>query len=313
MTSTAGPTEPGGDVPGGDLPGGEVPGRDVLGDGIPVAGGPGGVGPVRLGAETGSGDLVLEGFSVGYQAGWRRPDKIILAGLDLRAAAGRVTVLLGPNGSGKSTLLRSIAGLQRPLAGAVTLAGDSLAGLDPRARAARLAVVLTERFDPGLLRGGDVVALGRFPHQKRSGTLRPADQRAVTDALTAVHAEDLVEVLLARMSDGQRQRVMIARALAQEPALLLLDEPSAFLDAPARIELLAVLRRIAAERGIPVVASTHDVEAAVRLGQDGWLIGPGSRCTTGTVAALAASGAIGASFDTTAVTFEPGSGMFRLR
>jgi len=313
MTSTAGPTEPGGDAPGGDLPGGEVPGRDDLGDGIPVAGGPGGVGPVRLGAETGSGDLVLEGFSVGYQAGWRRPDKIILAGLDLRAAAGRVTVLLGPNGSGKSTLLRSIAGLQRPLAGAVTLAGDSLAGLDPRARAARLAVVLTERFDPGLLRGGDVVALGRFPHQKRSGTLRPADQRAVTDALTAVHAEDLVEVLLARMSDGQRQRVMIARALAQEPALLLLDEPSAFLDAPARIELLAVLRRVAAERGIPVVASTHDVEAAVRMGQDGWLIGPGSRCTTGTVAALAASGAIGASFDTTAVTFEPGSGMFRLR
>ena len=313
MTSTAGPTEPGGDAPGGDLPGGEVPGRDDLGDGIPVAGGPGGVGPVRLSAETGSGDLVLEGFSVGYQAGWRRPDKIILAGLDLRAAAGRVTVLLGPNGSGKSTLLRSIAGLQRPLAGAVTLAGDSLAGLDPRARAARLAVVLTERFDPGLLRGGDVVALGRFPHQKRSGTLRPADQRAVTDALIAVHAEDLVEVLLARMSDGQRQRVMIARALAQEPALLLLDEPSAFLDAPARIELLSVLRRVAAERGIPVVASTHDVEAAVRMGQDGWLIGPGSRCTTGTVAALAASGAIGASFDTTAVTFEPGSGMFRLR
>ncbi len=256
---------------------------------------------------------MLEGFSVGYQAGWRRPDKIILAGLDLHAAAGRVTVLLGPNGSGKSTLLRSIARQQRPLAGAVTQAGEYHAGLDPTARAARLAVVLTERFDPGLLRGGDVVALGRFPHQKRSGTLRPADQRAVTDALTAVHAEDLVEVLLARMSDGQRQRVMIARALAQEPALLLLDEPSAFLDAPARIELLAVLRRIAAERGIPVVASTHDVEAAVRMGQDAWLIGPGSRCSSGSVGALASSGAIGASFDTAAVTFEPGSGMFRMR
>jgi len=292
-----------------------VPHSGDPGSGHPHSGDSGSGGPDagRLPGAAAAGDLLLDGLSVGYQGGWRRPDKIILAGLDLRAAAGRVTVLLGPNGSGKSTLLRSIAGLQRSLAGAVTLAGESLAGLDPRARAARLAVVLTERFDPGLLRGGDVVALGRFPHQKRSGTLRPVDQQAVTDALAAVHAEDLVDLLLARMSDGQRQRVMIARALAQEPALLLLDEPSAFLDAPARIELLAVLRRIAAERGIPVVASTHDVEAAVRMGQDGWLIGPGSRCASGTVGALASSGAIGASFDTSAVTFEPGSGMFRMR
>jgi len=289
-----------------------VPHSGDPGSGHPHSGdsGSGGPGAGRLPTAAAAGDLLLDGLSVGYQGGWRRPDKIILAGLDLRAAAGRVTVLLGPNGSGKSTLLRSIAGLQRSLAGAVTLAGELLAGLDPRAR---LAVVLTERFDPGLLRGGDVVALGRFPHQKRSGTLRAVDHRAVTDALAAVHAEDLVEVLLARMSDGQRQRVMIARALAQEPALLLLDEPSAFLDAPARIELLAVLRRIAAERGIPVVASTHDVEAAVRMGQDGWLIGPGSHCASGTVDTLASSGAIGASFDTSAVTFEPGSGMFRMR
>jgi len=319
MTSTSGDSDPGGEDPGVNVPEGNGPagngpaGNCPAGNG-PEGNGPEGNGPVGpAGNGPGAGDLVLEGLSVGYQGGWRRPDTIILAGLELRAVAGRVTVLLGPNGSGKSTLLRSIAGLQRPLAGAVTLAGDPLAGLDPRARAAKLAVVLTERFDPGLLRGGDVVALGRFPHQKRSGTLRPVDQQAVSDALVAVHAEDLVEVLLARMSDGQRQRVMIARALAQEPALLLLDEPSAFLDAPARIELLAVLRRIATERGIPVVASTHDVEAAVRMGQDGWLIGPGSRCTTGTVATLASSGAIGASFDTTAVTFEPSSGMFRMR
>ncbi len=288
---------------------------DGAGDGVVAGGGDavaGEAGDGVVGAAAG-GDLVLVGLSVGYPSGWRRPDKVILSGLELRAAAGRVTVLMGPNGSGKSTLLRSIAGLQRCLSGTVTLAGDSLAGLDPRARAARLAVVLTERFDPGLLRGGDVVALGRFPHQRRSGTLRPADQQAVADALAAVHAEDMVDVMLARMSDGQRQRIMIARALAQEPALLLLDEPSAFLDAPARIELLAVLRRIAAERGIPVVASTHDVEAAVRMGQDGWLIGPGPLCTSGPVDTLASSGAIGAAFDTSAVAFEPDSGMFRMR
>ena len=261
-----------------------------------------------------SGDLVVSGLAVGYPGqGWRRPAKVVLCGLNLRAAIGRITVLLGLNGSGKSTLIRSIAGLQRCHTGTVTLAGESLLGIDPRARAARLAVVLTNRFDPGLLRGGDVVALGRFPHQRRGGGLRPEDRRAVAEALGSVHAQDLVDVMLARMSDGQRQRIMIARALAQDPALLLLDEPSAFLDAPARIELLALLRRVAAARDIPVVASTHDVEAAVRLSQDAWLIGPGAMVTSGPVATLAGAGAIGAAFDTAAVEFDPAAGLFRLR
>jgi iron complex transport system ATP-binding protein len=260
-------------------------------------------------------DLVVADMAVGYPArrGLSRSDRVVLAGVSVRAVAGRVTVLLGPNGAGKSTLLRSIAGLQRPLGGDVTLAGESLPSLGPRARAGRLAVVLTERFDPGLLRGLDVVSLGRFPHRRRLGSFTPIDRAAVSEALAAVHAEGLADVMLARMSDGQRQRILIARALAQAPSLLLLDEPSAFLDAPARIELLAVLRRIAVARSIPVVVSTHDVEAAVRLGQDGWLIGPGASVSSGTVESLASSGAIGAAFDTAAVVFEPGSGRFGLR
>jgi iron complex transport system ATP-binding protein len=260
------------------------------------------------------GDLVLKGVTVGYSGtGWRAAPVIVLRGVNLVASAGRVTVLLGPNGSGKSTLLRSVAGLQRLYGGQVSLAGASLLDLDPRRRAARVAVVLTERFDPGLLRGGDVVRLGRYPHRKSAGNLTATDRSVIADAIAAVHADGLEDVALTRMSDGQRQRIMIARALAQEPALLLLDEPSAFLDAPARIELLALLRRIATERGIAVVASTHDVEAAVRMGQDGWLIGPDGVVTSAPVEQLAADGAIGTAFDTPAVTFEPASGMFRLR
>jgi len=260
------------------------------------------------------GDLVLDRVSVGYAGpGWRRPPTVVLHDVSLRAVAGRVTVLLGPNGSGKSTLLRSVAGLQRLLAGEVFLAGEQLTRIDPRRRAAQVAVVLTERFDPGLLRGADVVRLGRYPHRTSAGNLTAIDRAVIAEAMAAVHAEELGDVQLTRMSDGQRQRIMIARALAQEPALLLLDEPSAFLDAPARIELLALLRRIAAVRGIAVVASTHDVEAAVRMGQDGWLIGPGSLVTSAPVGELAAGGAIGAAFDTPAVAFEPASWTFRLR
>ena len=264
---------------------------------------------------SGRADLVVERLTVGYPQRRRftRSDRVVLGPVSVRAAAGRITLLLGPNGAGKSTLLRSIAGLQHPLGGQVTLGGADLHALDPRTRAARMAVVLTERFDPGLLRGEDVVALGRFPHRARSGSFTADDRRAVAEAFAAVHAQELADVLLAKMSDGQRQRIMIARALAQSPSLLLLDEPSAFLDAPARIELLAVLRRIAAERTIPVLASTHDVEAAVQLGQDGWLIGPGPQVTSGPVRELAAGGAIGAAFDTDQVLFDPSSGRFGLR
>ena len=260
---------------------------------------------------TGDAGLIVDGLVVGYRRR-RGRDRVVLREVSVRAAAGRLTLLLGPNGAGKSTLLRSIAGLQHPLSGRVTLGGESLPDLDPRERAARLAVVLTERFDPGLLRGRDVVELGRFPHRTRTGSFTAADRAAVDDALAAVHATDLVDVLLAQMSDGQRQRVMIARALAQAPRLLLLDEPSAFLDAPARIELLAVLRRIAQERDIPVVASTHDVEAAVQLGQDAWLIGPAGQVGSGPVRELA-QGAIGRAFDTADIVFDPATGRFGLR
>jgi iron complex transport system ATP-binding protein len=260
-------------------------------------------GPLRKAdSETG---LELSALTVGYGR------TAVLQPVSETARPGRVTVLLGPNGSGKSTLLRTVAGLQPALAGRVRLGTQDLLSMDPRARARELAVVLTDRFDVGLMRGADVVALGRHPHLGITGSLKPADHAAIGRALSAVHAEELADRRLAEMSDGQRQRILIARALAQEPALLLLDEPSAFLDAPSRIELLAVLRRIAAQRRIPILVSTHDVEAAIRVGQDGWVIDQGS-VRSGTVDSLARN-VIGEAFDTPAVRFDPADATFRLR
>jgi iron complex transport system ATP-binding protein len=266
--------------------------------------------------------LVLRGLTVGYPGGLGRASRrthVVLQGLDLRAEPGRVTVLLGPNGAGKSTLLRTIAALQRPLRGRVEVEGTDVAALSIRDRARRIAVVLTDRFDPGLLTGGDVVALGRHPHVGAAGVLSVADHDAIHAALAIMHAGDLAGLRIAEMSDGQRQRVMVARALAQEPRLLVLDEPSAFLDAPARVELMERLAVIAAARGITVVLSTHDVESALRTDGDAWLIGPGDpggtggTVSSGVLAELAESGAINAAFDTDAVSFDRPSGVFRLR
>jgi iron complex transport system ATP-binding protein len=283
------------------------------------SGAPGGaLAPPGTHHATGQG-LRLRGLTVGYRGGWGRPhrnSRAILADLSLSADPGAVTMLLGPNGSGKSTLLRTVACLQPALAGRVEVDGSDLTRMSPRARARALAVVLTERFDPGLLTGGEIVALGRHPHLGAAGSLSPADRAAVADALAVMHAEDLAPVRVAELSDGQRQRIMVARALAQQPRLLVLDEPTAFLDAPARIELLERLRVIAAARNIAVVLSTHDVETALRAGGVAWLIGPGAdrrAVTSGRIEDLAASGAINSSFDSAAVAFHPTSGTFRLR
>lgn len=248
--------------------------------------------------------LLLRGLTIGYRG---RP---LLRAIEAQASSSSLTVLLGPNGSGKSTLIRTIVGLQPALAGSAVLDGVSLADLDPRSRARAVSVVLTDRVEPGLLRAGEVVELGRRPHTGPTGRLGAADRRAVGEALAAVHATSLRETPLAHLSDGQRQRVMIARALAQQPRLLVLDEPSAFLDAPSRIELLAVLSRIARERQIPVLVSTHDVETALRTADHGWVI-DADTVRTGSPEVLADS-AIGPAFATAAVDFDPATRTFRL-
>jgi iron complex transport system ATP-binding protein len=230
--------------------------------------------------------ITLDALSVGYRAGRRRPPRVVLAAVSARAAAGEV----GPNGAGKSTLLHAVAGLLRPLAGTVRIDGADLAALPPAERARRLAVVLTERVEPGLLSVEDLVALGRHPHTGPTGALRDADRLAVAAAVEAAGAAHLAGRRVAELSDGERQRVLVARALAQEPAALLLDEPTAFLDVSARVGLLGLLRRLAREDGLCVLASTHDLETALRLADRVWLLDRAGGLRAGPPEALVADG-----------------------
>ncbi|BBZ10179.1 ATP-binding cassette domain-containing protein [Mycobacterium branderi] len=212
--------------------------------------------------------IELRDLAIGYRS------RVVAAGLQGRASRGELTVLLGPNGCGKSTLIRTLCGLQPALDGLVLLDGDDLARAGSGGLARRVAVVLTDRIEPGLLSARELVGLGRIPHLGVTGRLTRADHAVVDWALTAVGAAHLAERPAAELSDGERQRVLTARALAQQPSVLILDEPTAFLDVPSRAGLVEVLRALARDHGLAVVMSTHDLELALRVADRVWLLGP---------------------------------------
>lgn len=258
----------------------------------------------------------LDAVRVGYRSGrrwpFRDPDMVVVDGIDAVARPGELTAVLGPNGAGKSTLLRSLIGLQPLLAGLITLGEVDLSKVSVTERARRAAVVLTDRVDTGLLTGREVVELGRHPHQGPFSRLEPRDHRIVAEAIAHLHTEDLATQRFSEMSDGQRQRVLLARALCQQPELLILDEPTAFLDVGARVDLMALLRRTADERAITVLVSTHEVELALRMSDAVWLI-DGPQLITGTPEELIADGSIARVFETSATEFDPDTRTFRLR
>jgi iron complex transport system ATP-binding protein len=252
--------------------------------------------------------LETHDLAIGYAAP-RKPDVVVARNLNFTLGAGELVCLLGPNGAGKSTLMRTIAGMQKPLAGRVMLCGDDIATLRPRQLAARLSVVLTDRPNVGLLNGYALVALGRHPYTDWTGRLSRYDEAVIRWAVDAVGARDLAERPVMELSDGQRQKFMIARALAQESQLILLDEPTAFLDLPRRVEMMRLLRHLAAETGRAILLSTHDLDLALRSADTLWLLA-GGRLRVGTPEDLVISGAFEAAFQGEGVTFDRGTGAF---
>jgi iron complex transport system ATP-binding protein len=236
--------------------------------------------------------LALDHYCVGY----RGSRGAVLHDIDLQSERGAFICLLGRNGAGKSTLMRSIAGLQPALSGIAKLDGDDIATMRPATRARRIAVVLTERpASPGMTTD-DVVALGCAPFTGWSGRLTSEDNNAVQHALDLAGALPFATRLFDSLSDGERQRVMIARAIAQAPRLMVLDEITAFLDLPGRVGVMTLLRRHAMETGTIVLLSSHDLDLSLQLAD---------KLHTGTPDQLVRSGAIGGAFDSGDVRFSP--------
>jgi iron complex transport system ATP-binding protein len=253
--------------------------------------------------------LQTHDLSAGYSG---RLPRIIAQSINVSLRAGELVCLIGPNGAGKSTLIRTLAGMQAPINGSVTLKGDDVHQLPARDLARRLSVVLTERVNPGLLTAYTLVALGRHPYTDWSGRLSVRDEAVVRQAIADVGAESLADRQVGELSDGERQKIMIARALAQEPALLILDEPTAFLDLPRRVEVMQLLRRLAHESQRAILLSTHDLDLALRTADRLWLMPGDDHLMVGAPEELVLNGSLAAAFRAEGVSFDEHTGAFRV-
>ena len=200
-----------------------------------------------------------EDLAVGYRG------RSLIHDINIAMEKGKILTLIGPNGAGKSTILKTITRHLARIGGTVEIGGKDIQGWSAKEMAGQVAVVLTDRIRPELMTCGEVVAMGRYPYTNAMGKMTAADKEAVSRALRRVHATELEEQDFSTLSDGQRQRIMLARAICQEPQVIVLDEPTAYLDIRFKIELLGILRKMAHEEGTAVVMSLHEIDLASKI------------------------------------------------
>ena len=203
--------------------------------------------------------LQTEDLAVGYQG------RTLIGEISLAVQRGRIVTLIGPNGSGKSTILKTIAGQLPRIGGAAYLDGEELRACSRNAIARRMAILMTARMDPELMTCRDEVSSGRYPYTGKLGILTAEDRKIVDESLRRTDAEAFADRPFQAVSDGQRQRILLARALCQQPELIVLDEPTSYLDIRYKLELLTILKRMVREEDLAVLMSLHELDLARRV------------------------------------------------
>ena len=234
--------------------------------------------------------LSTHNLSVGFKNGGIVTT--LLSQINLTLEEGTLTALIGRNGAGKSTLLRAVSGSERPLGGSIIVNGKDLSRLPYSEVARMIALVSTERLMVGALTVREMVELGRQPHTGFMRRLDAKDREVVNRALASTRIMHMSEKMMSQLSDGERQKVMIARALAQETPVIILDEPTAFLDVANRIRTMQLLSQLAHEQGKAVLLSSHDISQTLRLADSLWLVTSDSRVECGTPAEILERGAM---------------------
>lgn len=219
--------------------------------------------------------VVTKGLNVGY-------GKVVVSDLSFEVGKGQIVALIGPNGAGKSTILKTITRQLTSLGGKIYINDKDEALLKNDEIARQLSMVTTEKIHPELMSAREVVATGRYPYTGRLGILADKDWEQVDMAIKMTHSEDVMNKDFSRLSDGQRQRIMLARAICQEPEIMVLDEPTSFLDIQFKIEILSVIKTLAVEKNMAVIMSVHDLELVPAIADTVIAIDEGKALAIGT-------------------------------
>lgn len=236
--------------------------------------------------------ILLQDLSIGYHT--KQQQRVVASHLNATLNKGELTCLLGRNGIGKSTLLRTLSAFQPALEGEIMMATPALvplSTLSDKTLSRLIGVVLTEKLDVRNMRVYELAGMGRSPYSGFWGTLSEEDHRLVDEAICMVGIEALKERMIHTLSDGERQKVMIAKALAQQTPVIYLDEPTAFLDFPSKVDMMQLLHRLAVDEQKTIFLSTHDVQLALQLADRLWLMDE-QGLHVGTPQELAASGTL---------------------
>jgi len=254
--------------------------------------------------------IEIKALSTGY----RGKNNVTVVAHDINATiyGGELTCLLGPNGAGKSTLLRTLSAFLPPVSGDIIIMERNLHDYSDKELAKVIGVVLTEKTDLRNMTVEDLVGLGRSPYTGFWGTLQEHDRQTVSEAIEMVGITALKDRMVQTLSDGERQKVMIAKALAQETPVIFLDEPTAFLDFPSKVELMQLLHRLSRTTGKTIFLSTHDLDMALQIADTIWLMDQSKGVFIGTPKELADKGKLQDFFVRKGITFDTESGLFRI-
>lgn len=252
----------------------------------------------------------IEHLSIGYAG--KGCTKTVARDIHTTLYSDELTCLLGANGVGKSTLLRTLSAFQPKLEGTIRILGKELSTYSDRELSRILGVVLTEKCDIRNMSVRELVGMGRSPYTGFWGKLNATDKEIVEQSVRQVHISELASRMMHTLSDGERQKAMIAKALAQQTPVIFLDEPTAFLDFPSKVEIMQLLHRLTRESGKTIFMSTHDLELALQIADKIWLMDRTNGISVGTPEDLALNGNLSNFFARKGITFDMETGLFRI-